>query len=39
MAVTAAFSLTIYYFALSRRLSAADVRERIEASSKEELEV
>ncbi len=39
MAVTAAFSLAIYYFALSRRLSAADVKERIEASSKEELEV
>jgi amino acid transporter len=39
MAVTAAFSLAIYYFALSRRLSEEQVKERIEASSADELAV
>jgi amino acid transporter len=37
--VTAAFSLAIYYFALSRRLSSEDTKERIRVSSEEELAV
>ncbi len=39
MAVTAVFSLAIYYFALSVRLSPADVEERIRETSDEELAV
>jgi amino acid transporter len=39
VAVTAAFSLAIYFFALSCRLSDADARERLRASSEEELAV
>jgi hypothetical protein len=39
MAVTAAFSLLVYFFALSRRLSDRDVRERMRESSDEELAV
>jgi len=39
MAVTAAFSLLIYYFALSQRLSPEQAAERIRSSSEEELAV
>ena len=39
MIVTAAFSLAIYFLALSLRLSTDDVEERIRASSDEELAV
>jgi amino acid transporter len=39
MAVTAAFSLGIYFFALSQRLSPEDVRERMRTSGDEELAV
>ena len=39
MAVTAVFSLLIYFFALSCRLSDQDVRERMRESSDEELAV
>jgi amino acid transporter len=37
--VTAVFSLAIYFFALSCRLSSEDAKERIRASSEEELAV
>ncbi|MHB8240726.1 MAG: APC family permease [Solirubrobacteraceae bacterium] len=39
MAVTAAFSLLVYFFAMSRRLSTEDVEERMRESSDEELAV
>jgi amino acid transporter len=39
VAVAAAFSLGIYYFALSCRLSDADTEQRVESSSAEELAV
>ncbi len=39
MIITAAFSLAIYFFALSRRLSPEDVEARIRDSSDEELAV
>jgi amino acid transporter len=35
MAVTAAFSLVIYFFALSRRSSPAEVKERIRSTADE----
>ncbi len=38
MALTAVFSLAVYHFALSRRLSPEDVRTRMAESSGEELE-
>jgi hypothetical protein len=39
MAVTAVFSLAIYFFAMARRLSPEDVWERMRSSSEEELAV
>ena len=39
MLVTAAFSLVIYFFALSQRLSREDVKERMRSSSGQELAV
>ena len=39
MIVTAAFSLAIYFIALSQRLSTEDVQERMRTSSEEELAV